>query len=449
VQRWRASRVFDQDRVEARQSARRDLRWWLAASFILALILGIDAAYARVNADTLPLPPLTFDLIAAGFVGAAAGITTRLAMQSWPKLVRLALAATTVLVWSIVAEAAHAVWMGRPAFDPTALEGGWTLLGLLGVGFLGSSAGVLILSPIREKVRLAWIWNAEEQVATATVVKARTRWGLLISLILATSLGLGAAFLRVGAEQLGIPIPPAALAFTGAALMGLISGLVTRWALRGWGDFIRLTLVLLALVSWIALAEAAYPAWSNRDPAHHLTLIDPWFLVSQLVIGSLGAVVGGWPRRRIRPVAVGTVLRYDRSMAAPTQIVVPTPPPREEIPPEPRPSLPRTGLNWPSLPNMNIPRLSQIELPNLSRWRLPDLSRYGLPDLSQLLPTRPRQSDLVRIVAREEDRCPYCLDLIERRDPRGVVRCRTCGTPHHSDCWEEGGGACQVPHLVA
>ncbi len=51
-----------------------------------------------------------------------------------------------------------------------------------------------------------------------------------------------------------------------------------------------------------------------------------------------------------------------------------------------------------------------------------------------------------RIVDIVEDRCPYCLDVVKREDPRGVKVCEVCGTPHHADCWAIT-GKCQVPHL--
>jgi Prokaryotic RING finger family 1 len=51
----------------------------------------------------------------------------------------------------------------------------------------------------------------------------------------------------------------------------------------------------------------------------------------------------------------------------------------------------------------------------------------------------------VRLGGVAEHRCPYCLDPISRRDPRGVVECPICHTPHHADCWAVT-GMCQVPH---
>jgi hypothetical protein len=51
----------------------------------------------------------------------------------------------------------------------------------------------------------------------------------------------------------------------------------------------------------------------------------------------------------------------------------------------------------------------------------------------------------VRLVGNEEFRCPYCLEIVEKHDARGVRVCPVCHTHHHADCWAVT-GACQVPH---
>ena len=68
-------------------------------------------------------------------------------------------------------------------------------------------------------------------------------------------------------------------------------------------------------------------------------------------------------------------------------------------------------------------------------------------------PTRPRNfrsSHLrrphVQLAIVEEHRCPYCLELVMRTDPRGVKECEVCHSLHHADCWAIT-GVCQVPHL--
>jgi ribosomal protein L37AE/L43A len=51
----------------------------------------------------------------------------------------------------------------------------------------------------------------------------------------------------------------------------------------------------------------------------------------------------------------------------------------------------------------------------------------------------------IRLVGSEEHKCPYCLQPIAPRDPRGVVTCPICHARHHKDCWDIT-GMCQVPH---
>jgi hypothetical protein len=46
----------------------------------------------------------------------------------------------------------------------------------------------------------------------------------------------------------------------------------------------------------------------------------------------------------------------------------------------------------------------------------------------------------------EEHRCPFCLDVVKRNDPRGIKECEVCHSLHHADCWNIT-GMCQVPHL--
>ncbi len=56
-----------------------------------------------------------------------------------------------------------------------------------------------------------------------------------------------------------------------------------------------------------------------------------------------------------------------------------------------------------------------------------------------------RKRTRIRMAAQVEHRCPYCLEIVEPRDPRGAVECSTCHAFHHADCWAVT-GTCQVPH---
>jgi hypothetical protein len=56
-----------------------------------------------------------------------------------------------------------------------------------------------------------------------------------------------------------------------------------------------------------------------------------------------------------------------------------------------------------------------------------------------------KRHTLVKLAGRTENRCPYCLEVVHRSDPRGVKICPVCHTYHHADCWAVT-GTCQVPH---
>ena len=58
------------------------------------------------------------------------------------------------------------------------------------------------------------------------------------------------------------------------------------------------------------------------------------------------------------------------------------------------------------------------------------------------------QQSKVQLSKEVENRCPFCLELVEENDPRGVVICPVCHTQHHADCWAVT-GTCQVPHKHA
>jgi len=69
--------------------------------------------------------------------------------------------------------------------------------------------------------------------------------------------------------------------------------------------------------------------------------------------------------------------------------------------------------------------------------------KYGRLDLRKLGLKRGKES--VKLVGSEEHHCPYCLEMVEKSNPRGVKICSTCKTWHHADCWAVT-DACQVPH---
>jgi ribosomal protein L37AE/L43A len=63
------------------------------------------------------------------------------------------------------------------------------------------------------------------------------------------------------------------------------------------------------------------------------------------------------------------------------------------------------------------------------------------PRVRKLRRRRPK----LQLNAQVEHRCPYCLEIVETKDPRGIKVCPICHAVHHADCWAVT-GMCQVPH---
>lgn len=51
----------------------------------------------------------------------------------------------------------------------------------------------------------------------------------------------------------------------------------------------------------------------------------------------------------------------------------------------------------------------------------------------------------IKLSTQIEQHCPYCLEIVLPKDPRGIVKCPECGAWHHKDCWDVT-GTCQVAH---
>ena len=78
----------------------------------------------------------------------------------------------------------------------------------------------------------------------------------------------------------------------------------------------------------------------------------------------------------------------------------------------------------------------------------PILSRsLPLRKTTRLITSKPRRlfRKDVKLLGETEHRCPYCLELVKKKDARGVVICPECKTWHHKDCWDIT-GSCQVAH---
>jgi hypothetical protein len=243
-------------------------------------------------------------------------------------------------------------------------------------------------------------------------------WVFLTALLVA----IGCALLRLA----GVGVPPWALAIAMAAGLGLASGFSARPALRGRTLLLQGAAASAAVLVGLIVLSRLSLGVVGVEPGKPLALSAVGEAVAQVAFGIAGAwlAVGAWrPKSR-----VGT---SDVQMPPFTvQVVRPTTPLAHS---DRRPFRSPAG-------SIGRPRLrAQARL-----WeRLPSLRGVRRPTWPSGLWLRRRAR--VRLVGSQEHRCPYCLEIVERHDPRGVVVCPICHTRHHADCWAVT-GMCQVPH---
>jgi hypothetical protein len=414
--------------TEGRPLAKAPLRRGLAPNFTIALVLGLGLGFLQANAGqlTVPVPPLALALAGAGVMGFLAGLTVRLMLRGWVGALKFLLSLLALLAWMAATEVTYAVWTGLRPFEYLAGADNWVEMGQLAIGCMSIIAVNLIGRRTRGTVPLQWVWRSGDPAPALTVAKAPLKWGLGLNLAVAVVLGLGLGFLQASAGQLTVPVPPLALALAGAGVMGLLFGLTAHLTLRGWTEVLKLLVVLLALLVWMAVAEATFAVWTGLQPLEYLAVADNWVEMGQLAIGCLGAIVGGLARRRISPAEMAAAPQRHRETAAPVH--------RARRRRQPAATSQRTA----SQP-LRAARVRQRQVLSLPQLKLPTRTRRR--------PLPVRKSSGARVIAKAEDRCPYCLDMIKKNDPRGVVVCEICETPHHADCWEAG-GKCQVPHLI-
>jgi len=235
----------------------------------------------------------------------------------------------------------------------------------------------------------------------------RLIWRLLALLACAVAAGVASALLYLASPSL----IPATFSLLSPAAIGLATGLAGRWLLRERSELMRITAVFAAValsmtfLGWLSSGMAGVLLRNDR-------LATPdWSALALLALGWMS----GW-----------LALRAWRTVPAP--VAQPAPPPPPERPDAVRRT--RRGQSTQSHPKT---RKVGLRVP-------PSLERHAhLPRL------RRRGAQLISFKGRTEHRCPYCLEIVRRRDPRGVVICPECKTPHHADCWAIT-GMCQVPH---
>ncbi len=174
-----------------------------------------------------------------------------------------------------------------------------------------------------------------------------------------------------------------------------------------WGDIAQVAVG--ALAAWLAVRGYSEPSQASTEP--HLesggeSVLTTWTLPDPRAVHETGPV-----RTRRRPASVPLAAAASASVVR---------------------SHGRVAVGGPL--GSRVHRL-RARLARAAAWR---------PRLGWL--SRRRSDTPIRFTGPGEDRCPYCLDVVDPKDPRGVKLCPVCHTPHHADCWSIT-GMCQMPHL--
>ncbi|MBI4786154.1 MAG: hypothetical protein HY782_03790 [Chloroflexi bacterium] len=284
----------------------------------------------------------------------------------------------------------------------------------------------------------------------------RTNWAFRIAILLGLVLGAGWGFLlgvmlvRLNTLFLfaGMLLTALPIAFFG----GVLVAVAFHRLIPNWHKIARLIVILIFVALGMPFGLAYGVMEQQLDPAQFVNTTGALIWDLEWLFAILGLMAGTWTGW-MRPFAE----RGQATVAPPVRFIASIPGRLVEALATFFETVGR-GFLW--LP-MQLLRLVGGAYRNIrerwTRWWMPTRTRprrqrqtthkRKRPRLPKL-PTRQRadHDDGPRIMRVVEDRCPYCLDIVKRNDPRGVQVCEVCHTPHHADCWAIT-GKCQVPHL--
>jgi ribosomal protein L37AE/L43A len=233
---------------------------------------------------------------------------------------------------------------------------------------------------------------------------------------------------------------PVVLKFTLIAATGLFTGMVARKVLSDHTRLLQFLAAALGLLLALGLVNPVTRGFIGINMLRVYPNFPEWDGALQSAVGLAFVWLGVQAEPRVRPAPIPEAVKPRRARRAARPHPLPPPAPR------------RARANRRTRPSRRprpAPRLSTTPSPASQKRRgwLAGLWPRPRVRANNGAPRRflRRRGPAVQLDGRIEHRCPFCLELVEKRDPRGVKVCPECKTHHHADCWDVT-GMCQVPH---
>lgn len=258
---------------------------------------------------------------------------------------------------------------------------------------------------------------------------------ITLCVLFATLVGLGLTLLFV----LPTSFSPFLLKFVVIIGIGLAASFMSRRVLAGRSPALRAATAAFAGLIALAVLSPLTLGFVGLNLLRSYAIATPLDAAIQLLVMGLavGAGQAAWaPRRRTVMVEPRGEVDVEVNIA-----------PRPRVSVGSAPAAPRARSRQPS---RGQPRSSTR--PSLAQRARAGISKFftPTPTTRKIRSARPARKRAARgsgitLSAQERHMCPYCLEPVTKRDPRGVKICKVCKTWHHADCWEIT-GVCQVPH---
>jgi ribosomal protein L37AE/L43A len=222
-------------------------------------------------------------------------------------------------------------------------------------------------------------------------------------------------------------------------VVGLTAGAAPRASFYGWSFWIRFFVALIAL----PLGMFALGFFTNWQMG--IGPLEPWLrgVIDPEQAVELGGAflvaavtLTAWSKPKVK---VADAPAQSRRSAEAARISQPA-----SLHAVVSKKLKRTPKPNPLLKFMDLSRLRTRTSSGNGKLRVSSAAGQSRSGLARAFRRRPN----VQVSVYQEHRCPFCLEVVKRDDPRGVKKCEVCSTLHHADCWDVA-GACQVPHLNA